>query len=99
MISSISPRNHTGTHTQFHATRHEGQPLHGDSSGRGLPKTLEAESIQHESRKPTRLKLGGWQPRKDIPNGPGVMTWEKFNAMLLKVGRAREQANKSETRI
>ncbi|KAF8482204.1 hypothetical protein JB92DRAFT_1689796 [Gautieria morchelliformis] len=80
--SHQSSRLRASTHRQTDATRLEGLPFPG-SSRFDLSGSSEAGNLRYESR-PARLKLGGWQPRKDIPNGPGIMTWERFNTMLLK---------------
>ena len=68
-----------------------------DATNRGVPTPSHDMDSPFESREQTRLKLGGWQPQKDLPNAPGVMTWKNFNAMLLTVGRIREQMNKPTT--
>jgi hypothetical protein len=86
-----SSRLRVSTHPRPDATRLEGLP---GSSRYDISRSSDPGNLQYESRRPIRLKLGGWQPRKDITNGPGVVTWEKFNTMLLKVGRVREQENK-----
>ena len=91
-LSSTSARNQP----QVDVARPEGQPMH-DPSSRDIPRALNADNARLLSHEQTRLKLGGWQPQRDLPNGQGFMTWENFNTMLLTVGRVREQANKSRT--